>query len=177
MADTIKQRLDELTDKQVLEAGLFLATKLSNVNTPSAVKEQLEAVYDSAGVGVDELNRVLADLRDPSKAADSSRLLLTIAYAEGLSEEVETAIEGAGKKQDFGALTIVAPMVVLGLGILITQLKKKQTSTTSMKIQSDGTTEIKTENVTEYYSLGEATGHVLKTALEGVIPKNEDTGA
>lgn len=177
MADIIKQRLEQLTDRQILEAGLFLSTKLTNANTPSAVKEQLEAVYGSADVGSEELNRVLTDLRDPSKAADSSRLLLTIAYAEGLREEVETAIEGAGKKQDFGALTIVVPMVVLGLGILITRLKKKETSETSIEIQPNGATKINTKNVTEYYSLGEATGHVLKTALEGVIPKDEDSGA
>lgn len=172
MSETLKQQLENLTDRQVLEAGLFLSAKLTDARTSLEVMEQLEACYEDAGVHKGEIDRALLELADPSKATDLTRLFLMVADAEGFTEEVEKAIQGAGKKQDFGALTIVAPMVILGFGILVTRLKKSETTKSSMKIDSDGSASFEKESRTEYYSLGEAVGHVLKTALEGIVPKN-----
>ena len=170
MSNDLQQKLQQLTNRQVVEAGIFLSQEIIDVSTPEEIRRKLEEIYGANGVSAEELDTALEELKDEAKAAESARLLLNIAKNEGLTTEIQTAVEGAGQKQDFGAFTIGVPMLVLTIGILVTKLKKKESKETTVTVEPGGRTTIKSKEETQYYSIGEAAGDVLKKALSSVIP-------
>jgi hypothetical protein len=99
--------------------------------------------------------------------------LLALGDAVGRSQEVDVAVEGAGRKQGFIELALLASMALGGLLILATKGKKGETHETQIETKPDGSMTLKVKDRIDYFSPGQTVAAVLAAAYKKVMGGSE----
>ena len=165
MIDLI-DRVDALPDVQALEAVNLLAGEALGV-TPDA--EILDGAAAEIGSDASALQTALAQASAQQRAALARVALMAYGLTRS-RDEVDAAIEAAGRKA-FILEAIGIGILALGvLNLVVTKGKKAQVRETSIEVSPDGTVTIKVSERTAYYSVGEALAPLVEAFLGSLGP-------
>jgi hypothetical protein len=129
-------QLDDVRGTTLLESAVFFTELLSGAKSIAEIARQMEHAAKRSHIEPDVLKMALTALAKPNRGAEqSARFLLAAGITVGLDKEVNTALEGAGKKQGFLEIGLIATAIIAGL----VQLRKRL-NTSKMVIEIDRNT-------------------------------------
>lgn len=166
----MNDKRSELTKGRLLEAGVFFAREVMYAKTPAEIGDEVERASEELGIDRALFHGALTELAENAeKAEEAMRLFLALGDAAGMSQQVDIAVEGAGRKQGVIELALIASMALGGLLILATKGKKGETHETQMETKPDGTVTLKVKDRIDYFSPGQTVAAVLAAAYKKIL--------
>lgn len=164
MTNEITPQIEDLLDNELIEAaGYYLSEKIG-VYSEEQMKERLSVICQQSDADFSDVLDVINDLsKDRESLRELLRVLLSDAAKESEEEKqnVQTALAGAGQKQDITEVMLVAGMAAVILITYQTKGKEKHKIKIELEEDSNGKCKFKLEEETVYVSIGSVLGQLL----------------
>jgi hypothetical protein len=162
---TTYERIDALTDDQVLEAVNLVSGGLFGAKSDEDVRSEIAIV-----AGVDETGvNASVDSATPREVAELGRVVLVAAIASGRERDVEQALDEIGKKALLLEIAVIGILALGALHLVHSRGRKEEVKEQEITVAPDGTVTVKTKETVRYYTVGESLAPLAEKVVTSAL--------
>jgi hypothetical protein len=163
---TMYDRIDQLSDDQVLEAVNLVAGDIFGAKSD---QEVLSEISDLAGMDPGDLTMSVG-AATPNEVAALGRAALVAAVGSGHEAAVEQAVDELGQKALLLEIFVIGVLALGALHALQTKGRKEVVREEEITVAPDGSVTVKTTETERNYSVGESLAPLATAVLKSGLP-------